>query len=226
MKTYVLIIGDTQTSVDTTNNITLYNNNTLIFNFKNFIDTYDKIIKIDFYWDVKTDAQLDSKADDSICYTSMNNFRGNMLSKLRTDDNKSIVSIKEHYYEIPYNYDYKSNINTKILIYTASGKCIIKTIIFKFKNPDFVDTIGGINVLNAQYIDNEYNYLFITAETTKNKYIVNYCLKQLANRKNISSSKIIIDDPDIPVGEGEIVSIDNNMIYFCTINGDPLYLIS
>lgn len=213
-KTYIAI-ADFNT-IETT--ITLYNNNTVVFNIKKLLEKYN-IIKVDVDWE-SWDGNFYS--DYNICYKKENIYRGNMLNIICSEPDNSILSTFEHVYNLDYNKELSTEYLTILNFYTIDGSKYTIRIKINFSSFDFFDIFGNIDILNSQFMINDYNYVFLTAET-KTNYIINYCLKQLANRSNAKSSKIIIQKTN---GEGDIVTIGDSNTYITTINGDPLYLIS
>ena len=238
-KTYIVIQGDTNKLPPTGDDIvidtiTLYNNNTVAYNFKQFDDSNNKIIKIEFDWDCNVDENISDTQlikylndaefviDEYITYNKIEKYRGNMLEIINFEPNKFINSIITHHYNLDYNKNFNTKYYTRIYIYTANGKIYKKFIRIQFSSFDFFDIYGDIKLLNSQFIVNDYNYVFLTAEA-KTNYIINYCLKQLANRKNSINSRIKIIKSK---GIGDIVLISDENVYITTINGDPLYLIT
>lgn len=213
MTTYIALSGDTITSqTDYTEKITLYNDNNVVFNIKGFNDSNNKIIKIEVIWD----NHKSSIPDMVINYEKIDNLRGNMINAAISNNDNSITTIFEHFYQ----QDLAQGCTTVIKLYTINGTIFKQNIEFSFSKYDFFETIGDINILNTQFIDNEYNYLFVVAETAK-KDIIHFCLKQQANRGNVRKPGQVI------VEEGEIVKITDSSTYLCTIdNLYPLYLIN
>ena len=221
-KIYCVIKGDTLNDIATLEsdgNLTIDRNAIVNFNLRAVTDTNNRIIKIDIVYDYNQQNVL---PDETYSYNDNLTLRGNMLRRLKADNNSTIPVIYEHYYtKKQFNtneYDYI----TQFRFHTINGDIYIKNIYIRFNTFAFMDAIGNINLLNAQFIDNDYNHLFVIAETDK-KDIIQFCLKQIANRgQAISSGDPVIQEPI----EGEIVTINDHDIYICTIDSlYPLYLI-
>ena len=222
MTTYITFDIDTLTSPLTADasNIVLYDSNDVEFNFRTINDAENIVIKYDIIWNQQ--SLNDNVADETYTYCKYLNFRGNMINICKSLNENSPLKIIKH------RYDYIKNnntiYNTVIRIYTINGKIFTRNIKFSFSKSDFFNSIGDIEILNSQFIDNDYNYLFFIANT-KNKGVVNFCLKQQANL----GDAIIGGDEEIIEPEefiGEIVTINDLDCYICTINGlNPLFKI-
>ena len=205
--------------------IELKTNGIVSFSFRNFDDTNNKIIKICFDWDCPYTNlnNIDElfNPDYVLQYNTIETLRGNMINVINSEPNKNIRTLINHEYKLNYNMP-SITYKTVIKIYQINGNVTTKYVNFKLNTFDFNENIGDIKLLNTQFIDNDYNYVFVTAET-QTGYIINYCLKQLANRGNAKTSKVKINK-DIS-NYGQIVTITNPLIYITTIEGNPIYLI-
>ena len=217
-KTYISIndIPDTQQT------IILYNNNLVVFNIKGILQNTDKkIIKIDIDWDV----QDNFISDYNISYKNNKVFRGNMLNIIKSEDNIPITSFFTHEYKLDYDRALATSYITNIRFYYLDGTYKTLDLKITFRDFAFFDICGNINILNSQFVLNDYNYVLLTTETNNN-YIVNYCLKQLANRGNAISSKIKTGTAAAGlVYDNQIVLRSNPLVYITTLNGNPLYVI-
>jgi len=227
-KTYVAITGFNNTSDPT--NIYLFNNNIVVFNIKELLknEQNKKIIKIDIDWNVTTDPNDSTKiifnTDYSIDYRDTKNYRGNMLNVIKSDDDSPILSLFEHEYKLEYGESLSSGTYlTYMKCYTMDGEVNYIKIKFLFTGFDFFDILGDLTILNSQYILNDYNYVFLTLES-KTNYIINYCLKQQANRSNAITSKKIVSKDDVDYEQ--ITLIKKPSTYLTTINGYPIYIIT
>ena len=222
MTTYITFDINTSTSPLTTNdlNIVLYDSNDVEFNFRTINDAENIVIKYDIIWNQR--SSNNNIADETYTYCKYLNFRGNMIDICKSLNENSPLKIINHRYEYVKNNN--MTYNTVIKIYTISGKIFIRNIKISFAKSDFFNSIGDIDILNSQFIDNDYNYLFFVANT-KNKGVVNFCLKQQANLGDViigGDEEIIEPDEFI----GEIVTINDLDCYICTINGlNPLFKI-
>ena len=208
---FFAISGDTINSERVSEStLTIERNANVVYNLRLFDDTNNKIIKIEVIFD----SERSQSPDLTYNYIKSSDIRGNMLN-LAVSNSNSIPTVFIHYYP----YLIEENYVTTIRIYTMNGTIFNRIINIRFTKFSFADVAGDLFILNEQFIDNDYNHLFIIAETAK-KDIIHFDLKQQANRGNARRPSDTYEDI-----EGEIVKITDHNVYICTIdNLYPLYL--
>lgn len=172
------------------------------------------IVKVELTYDY--DESENCPVSEVYNYNLTPVYRGNML-QMSTSDNNNIPKIFKHEYCFS---SLGTPFKTLVNIYMLNGAIITRKLIINPQAHNFATDIGDLKILNTQYIDNDYNYLFLIAET-KNGQIVQFSLEQKANRGQAIRP---LPDDELEI-TGNIVKItdENAYLYLCT-NSEPIYL--
>lgn len=200
----------TSSNIVTVGNIIIDKDDEVVFDASDLDDSKNTIVKIDISYNTNDSTVV----DETYNYSYSEEFRGNML-QIATSRSNNIPNRFTHKYNW-LNDGYKTIFN----FYTLNGIVYTFIINLTFVPYSFADSVGDLTLLNSQFIDNEYNHLFVIAETANGK-IVQFCLKQSANR---SQAKFPIPESEFSI-EGEIVKIGDENAYLYLINEtEPIYL--